>query len=271
MLYVLSTSMLNLPERHGKHYEGSNKGTALGPIKLKDVEEEWSATVKFKRSLYGTKARIAVGGKTAGGTPAKRQDDATEPIFWKGMPPNFYDEVLHRFFAKNVVDLTAGNGEFMLQSVRNRVGYFGICLTSIHKTELEKMARIYILKAMCDETCALYSPKCAEAFEKYGVDKEGEQKGEEQAKKKKGGGKRPKKDDEGTDDEQKGEDDEKKNGKKNGKRLKKGKKEKNGQKKKGCLQRLKKGERGVIEDDEKSISDLSESGQSEWDLSDDTA
>ena len=134
------------------------------------------------------------------------------------MPPNFYDEVLHRFFAKNVVDLTAGNGEFMLQSVRNRVGYFGICLTSIHKTELEKMARIYILKVMCDETCALYSPKCAEAFKKCGVvDKEGEQQGEEQAKRKR--------------------------------------------KKKGDSE----------EDGEKSISDLSESGQSEWDLSDDTA
>ena len=63
-LHVICSGNLCLPDRQGKHFPGSNKGTAIGPVTLADPDEEWSATVKDKRTIYGKRFRIAVGGRT---------------------------------------------------------------------------------------------------------------------------------------------------------------------------------------------------------------
>lgn len=71
-MHVLSTGALNFPERQSIHFSGqTNKGTCIGPIKLRPIEDEWICTVAEKRAIYGKKIRIPVGGKV----PAERRTD----------------------------------------------------------------------------------------------------------------------------------------------------------------------------------------------------
>ena len=93
---MLSTAALSLPERASKHYAGTNRGTHIGPVNLGKPDEEWQATVKHKRDIYGKKHRIAVGGKSPEGTPEARNDGDWEPVFWWSLPLKFYEELLHR-------------------------------------------------------------------------------------------------------------------------------------------------------------------------------
>ena len=74
-----------------------NKGTMIGPIVLDKPEDCWSATCKEKRSIYGRRGRIAVGGKNPDGQDGKRNDDDWEPVFWWAPPVQFYEELLHRW------------------------------------------------------------------------------------------------------------------------------------------------------------------------------
>ena len=70
MMTMVPRSALNLPERQGKHYNTSNKGTVLGPVALTRPETEWQATVKDKREIYGKRFRIAVGGRWTARSPS---------------------------------------------------------------------------------------------------------------------------------------------------------------------------------------------------------
>lgn len=169
MMHVVSTEALSLPERAGKHYEGSNKGTCLGPITLTPPADEWKATVKDKREIYGKRNRIAVGGRTEEGKQARRLESAVEPVCFHTMPLLFYEEVLHRFFGKSVFDLTPGAGVFGEACVKNRIGYFCIAMTERHAVELEERFRLAALRFMCEESSPIYNPKCAEAFGKTGT------------------------------------------------------------------------------------------------------
>ena len=82
----------------------------------------WQATVKAKRDIYGKRNRIAVGGKTTEGKLERRNDGDIEPVFWWTMPEAFYEELIHRFFVKHVIDLTPGGGCFAEGCIKNRVG-----------------------------------------------------------------------------------------------------------------------------------------------------
>ena len=45
-MHVLTHGALTLPERDGKHYAGTNKGSVIGPVVLPDGNEEWTMSVK---------------------------------------------------------------------------------------------------------------------------------------------------------------------------------------------------------------------------------
>ena len=52
---------MSLPEQSwGNGYDGTNKGTAIATIKVDDIENDWTETVKVKKDIYGS-FRIAVG------------------------------------------------------------------------------------------------------------------------------------------------------------------------------------------------------------------
>eukprot|EP00959_Pyramimonas_sp_CCMP1952_P348991 7312283-Pyramimonas_sp.AAC.1 len=62
---------MSLPEQSwGEGFEGTNKGTAIAPIVVDAIENDWTETVKMKREIYGN-FRVAVG-NTDPGQPDKR-------------------------------------------------------------------------------------------------------------------------------------------------------------------------------------------------------
>jgi hypothetical protein len=164
-MHIITSGLLTLPERISKHYSGTNKGTMLGPITLSKLEEEWSATVKEKRAIYGKRCRIAVGGKSPEGAVGKRTDTDMEPVFFWQYPFTFYEELIDRYFGRTVFDLTPGSGNFGEAALKNRVAYFCIAMTEEHATFLTEKFQFAALKYMVEEGSSIYNPKCAAALD----------------------------------------------------------------------------------------------------------
>eukprot|EP00959_Pyramimonas_sp_CCMP1952_P296695 6206996-Pyramimonas_sp.AAC.1 len=144
---VVSTTTLPLPERQSLHYAGTNRGTVIGPIKLRNLSEEWSATVGVKKELYGRKFRIPVGGKGADGN-VPRTDDTVEPVCWNAMPQEFFEELIHRYFIANVVDLTPGDFSFGEVCMDKRVNYAAVAWTVEHRQAGRDKLQMAAMKTM---------------------------------------------------------------------------------------------------------------------------
>ena len=119
-------------------------------------------SVKDKRALYGRRNRIAVGGKTQGqaAEAVRRKDTDMEPVFWWTLGPEFYEELIHRFFIKHVIDLTPGAGLMVEASISNRATYFGIAFTELQRNALIKRMALAALRAMRTEGTAIQSEVC---------------------------------------------------------------------------------------------------------------
>lgn len=136
----------------------------IGPVDLPALEDEWSLSVKAKRSIYTKRFRIAVGGKSPEGPSAKRSDDDIEPVFFWSLPAKFYEEILHRFFGKKVFDITPGSGTFGEMCLKNRVGYFCLAMSEKHAAALQQMFHLAAIRFMLEEGTAIFNPKAAQAF-----------------------------------------------------------------------------------------------------------
>ena len=106
------------------------------------------------------------GGWVDGEVSKRRNDGDLEPTFFFTLPLQFFEELLHLYFVKSVIDLTPGSGIFGEAAIRNRCGYFCIAMSERHALELDKRFRLAALRFMCEEGCPVYNPKCAEAFGK---------------------------------------------------------------------------------------------------------
>jgi len=130
--HVLSHNKICLPERPRKHFEGTNCGDAISCLKVPPPDQVWCLPWKDKKSLYGKKMLIAVGGRSDGvgdQTMTKRGDAVKEPVCYHPMPFEFYDEVIHSYFVNRVFDLTCTDDELAYTSLCNKLGYVGICYT----------------------------------------------------------------------------------------------------------------------------------------------
>ena len=164
-MYVVTPASLTLPERDWGNPDlpGTNKATVLGPLHQVPPEEDWRATVKEKKAIYGQKNRVEVGGATEGGS-CRRLDADIEPVFWKSMPRSFFEALLHGYFIKHVLDTCIGNGAFAEAGRMKKVGFFGFALSEKHRDQVMDRLVMFMLEQMCKEGNAHYNAKCAEAF-----------------------------------------------------------------------------------------------------------
>jgi hypothetical protein len=72
--------------------------------------------------------------------------------------------LLHRFFAKSVIDITPGQGNFGMACLKQRVGYFCLAFSEEHAEYLTRKFQAAALTFMAEEGTALYNPKCATAM-----------------------------------------------------------------------------------------------------------
>ena len=115
----------------------------------------------------GNEFRIAVGGRTDGPAIVRQAEDL-ELAFYPSMPKKFCDEILHRYFVSDTLDLSPGPGEMAEASIDNCSGYLGICCSEYHADMLAAKMENYVLKLMSTESLKSthYHPKCAAAFGK---------------------------------------------------------------------------------------------------------
>jgi hypothetical protein len=156
-----------VPVAKGLHYKGTNVGNKIGDIEYDEPETVWKMSCKNKLLLMGP-YRVAVGGKTDGeeiGRGAKRKGvDAVEPTFWHSRPRKFYQELIHRFRPKAILDLTMGDGVLALESAKARIPYLGFGLTTTHVEMLKARLVQEMLKAFYTEGEKEYDPELAILF-----------------------------------------------------------------------------------------------------------
>ena len=164
---MLAHSKICLPERVRKHYAGTTSSDTIMGVDAADPDKDWTMSWADKKALYGKKNLIAVGGKTKGAHPddvVERKTDSTQvPVTHHGMPPAWYDEIIHMFYCKAIVDLTPLDAKFAWQAVINRVGYVGIAFTEEHKTMLYKRLVELMKIEMCQTGSKLYNAMYAKA------------------------------------------------------------------------------------------------------------
>jgi hypothetical protein len=165
--HMLSHARVSLPERRRKNYPGSTSGDTIYGVGKPELGSEWTVTWKEKKTMYGKKNLIPVGGKTEGADPddpPERKTDATVlPVAYHGMPAVWYDELIHTFFIKSVVDLTPGDAKFAWQALINRIGYVGIVFTPAHGAAITKRLKDQIMEEMIKPGSCMFNAQYARA------------------------------------------------------------------------------------------------------------
>jgi hypothetical protein len=166
--HMLSHARVSLPERQRKHFPGSTSGDTIYGVGKPELGTEWTVPWKDKKEMYGKKNLIPVGGKTEGADPddppAERKTDATEvPFVYHGMPAVWYEELIHTFFVKAIVDLTPGDAKFAWQALINRIGYVGIVFTPAHGAAITKRLKDQIKEEMIKPGSRMFNAQYARA------------------------------------------------------------------------------------------------------------
>jgi hypothetical protein len=155
-----------LPHCKRLHYGGSNISNKIGDVVLANYEALWSLPCKLKYDIHGA-FRIACGGPTADeegpGRGNKRKTVHTvEPVFWRGRPVKFYQTLISDYkLEKGIIDLTAGDGTFMIHCAKERIPYLGFTLSEAHSKALKQRATQMLLKSMFTAGDRLYNPELA--------------------------------------------------------------------------------------------------------------
>jgi hypothetical protein len=152
-----------------KHYTGSNISNKMGDVMLPGYDTLWSLPCRVKQDIHG-QFRVACGGPTVGeevGTGVKRKTGATiEPVFWRSRPLKFYDSLISDYALSAIVDLTAADGTLMAHCAKERIPYFGFCLSERHAQLLKTRVVQQVLESFftagereCDlELAAMMTP-----------------------------------------------------------------------------------------------------------------
>lgn len=129
-VHIVSDSRICLPSRKRLHFAGSTVGDIITGVEVPAVATEWHMPWGSKKEYYGKKMLVAVGGKTEVAAEDKQAVAKTSstmvPVAYHLMPDKYYDEMIHTFFAKCVIDLTPESGKFGWCCLKNKTGYVAI-------------------------------------------------------------------------------------------------------------------------------------------------
>ncbi|CAL1151682.1 unnamed protein product [Cladocopium goreaui] len=183
--YILANHRLKLPCRDRKHYPGTSAGDVISGVALPALASEWAVEWKDKKEMLTKRHVIAVGGKTEEAKDEPKQVDRLknkqEPFCFWGSPLELYEEYLHTFFAKMVLDLTPSDAKFAFACLRNRVGYVGLAFSQFHAEKMEERLLQLVEKEMLDSNSPLYSIAYSKALKGGAADSASPQNSNEDA------------------------------------------------------------------------------------------
>lgn len=193
VMLMCTRNFLSFAEKERKHFRGSNKGDALGPVSVPDWAQAWALSFGTKKVLYGPN-RVAVGGKSDEGVddddeeeedlaedaadrsdlipPALQQttarktrdDESMEPVFYQSMfSPTFYAELIHSYNLKLIIHLTAGDGSCADACMEAKIGYVGVVFSDEHLNCLTEHLTKVVHDKLGDTGSTLFQPSFASA------------------------------------------------------------------------------------------------------------
>ena len=191
VMLMCTRNFLSFAEKERKHFRGSNKGDALGPVSVPDWAKAWALSFGTKKVLYGPN-RVAVGGKSDEGVddedeeaeedfaedaadrdlipPALQQttarktrdDESIEPVFYQSMfSPTFYAELIHSYNLKLIIHLTAGDGNCADACMEAKIGYVGVVFSDEHLNCLTEHLTKLVHDKLGDTASTLFQPSFA--------------------------------------------------------------------------------------------------------------
>ena len=159
--HVIAHAKICLPSRPRKSYSGSSSGDLIQGIVLPEMSTEWHVSWKDKKTMLGGKKHlILVGGKTEGkddSSVLRRVDTTMTPVSYHSMPLAFYEELMHTFFAKLVVDLSPLDAKFAWAALHSRIGYVGIAFNDEHAHMMEQRLLVLMKTSVGDASSGVYN------------------------------------------------------------------------------------------------------------------
>ena len=167
-VHIVSDRKICLPSRKRLHYPGTTVGDLLSGLEVPAIEAEWHMPWGEKKAYYGKKLLVAVGGKTEVAPEDKEKATKTDksmvPTVHHLMPGKFYEEMVHTFFAKCVIDLTPLSGKFAWAALKAKVAYVGIVPTAAASAALKVRLTGLLKEELATPGSKLYSTEYAEAI-----------------------------------------------------------------------------------------------------------
>ena len=167
-VHIVSDRKICLPSRKRLHYPGTTVGDLLSGLEVPAIEAEWHMPWGEKKAYYGKKLLVAVGGKTEVAPEDKEKATKTDksmvPTVHHLMPGKFYEEMVHTFFAKCVIDLTPLSGKFAWAALKAKVAYVGIVPTAAASAALKARLTGLLKEELATPGSKLYSTEYAEAI-----------------------------------------------------------------------------------------------------------
>lgn len=171
-MYLVSQKALTCPVKKRLHFTGTNQGDNIGQVSLPSWDNSitWKLPYKTKLQHYGD-ARIDVGGPSPAGSkddPIPKQDEAV-PHCYHSLGSELYEELIHSYCVKGIIDLTCNDAILPEVCVRKRIPYLGVCLSDAHCKAIEERVGDRVFTKFQEEG-DLYQGELVEAAKKRKAD-----------------------------------------------------------------------------------------------------
>ena len=156
-LHVFTRKPLQLQKRSHAHYGGTTLSQIIGPVVAPDWASEWRLQPANKKKLYSNAGTILAGGKQAA-DPKPDFGDPCEPVAWHAMPTPFYQEIVHKFDVRVMLDATASCEHAAVACLRSKAAYIGVVWTDFHRDALLCQIQKRVWEEYQDSASPLYQP-----------------------------------------------------------------------------------------------------------------
>jgi len=80
-------------------------------------------------------------------------------VFFHALPSTFWDEILGAIPLMGVIDMCPGDGSLALAAFKRGICYTGLCMSDMHKNQLNAYLEQRIVHTMSDPNSLIYEPR----------------------------------------------------------------------------------------------------------------
>ena len=162
-LHVFSATSLPVTDKPRLLYEGTCRGTTVGPIAVSqyDSQDVWKLAPGDKKAMLGKAGKILSSGGLTEGDPTTPKPclGGLEPATFFGMPREYYAEIIHSFNVGFIINGAESDGLLALQCLLAQRPCISICLTAEHVSLLRGRVLELTWAEMTNPKSSIYEAK----------------------------------------------------------------------------------------------------------------